>query len=159
MKKRLIILLLAALPGVTLPAADSKLPPSAVDFNRDIRPIFSETCFKCHGPDQNKRKGKLRLDTRDGAFGEHDGKAPFVPGNPAKSEAWRRINAAGTDDLMPPADSGMKLTERQVANSIKRMEKGMGAARELIGRGFCSAEMADRYRKLVSDRWGRFENF
>jgi hypothetical protein len=114
MKKRLIILLWAALPGLSVPAADPKALPSVVDFNRDIRPIFSETCFKCHGPDQNKRKGKLRLDTRDGEFSEHDGKAPFVPGNPAKSEAWRRINAAGTDDLMPPADSGMKLTERQV---------------------------------------------
>jgi len=88
--------------------------PRAVEFNRDIRPIFSETCFKCHGPDANKRKAKLRLDTRAGAFEEREGRRPFVPGDLARSEAWRRMEAAGTDDLMPPADSGMKLTTEQL---------------------------------------------
>ncbi len=85
-----------------------------VDFNRDIRPIFSETCFKCHGPDANKRKGKFRLDTREGAFAEHEGRKPLVPGDLAHSEAWRRINTKDADDLMPPADSGMKLTAQQI---------------------------------------------
>ncbi len=54
--------------------------------------------------------------------------------------------------------AALKLTERQVINSLKRVEKGMDAAMALIGRGFCSAEMANRYRKLVSDRWRRLEN-
>lgn len=85
-----------------------------MEFDRDIRPIFSDTCFKCHGPDEVKRKGKLRLDVRVGAFAEHDGHAAIVPGDLAKSEAWRRLNATGTDDLMPPAESGLKLTPRQV---------------------------------------------
>ncbi len=87
---------------------------SSVDFNRDIRPIFSETCFKCHGPDANKRKAKLRMDTREGAFADREGIRPVVPGDLEKSDAWRRINTKDADDLMPPADSGMKLTAAQI---------------------------------------------
>ena len=98
-----------------LARADENKPlPKVVEFNRDIRPIFSDTCFKCHGPDSSKRKGKLRLDTREGAFSKHEDVIPFVPGDLAKSEAWRRITATNTDDLMPPADSGLKLTDRQI---------------------------------------------
>src|SRR3954463_6654198 len=107
-----ICVLMVVVPGFFVRAADSKPSTALVDFNRDIRPIFSDTCFKCHGPDANKRKAKLRLDTKEGAFADHEGHAAIVPGVPARSEAWRRVNAAGTDDLMPPADSGMKLTER-----------------------------------------------
>ena len=95
-------------------ADENKPLPKVVEFNRDIRPIFSDTCFKCHGPDSSKRKGKLRLDTREGAFSKHEDVIPFVPGDLAKSEAWRRITATNTDDLMPPADSGLKLTDRQI---------------------------------------------
>ncbi len=87
---------------------------AAVDFNREIRPIFSETCFKCHGPDQTKRKAKLRLDVKESAFAERDGHAAIVPGDLGKSEAWRRLNTTNQDDLMPPADSGIKLTEAQI---------------------------------------------
>src|SRR5882724_8054198 len=101
-------------PSLLLGAAAQKPAVPVVDFNRDLRPIFSETCFKCHGPDANKRKAKLRLDTREGAFAEHDGRKAFVPGDLDRSEAWRRLNAVGTDDLMPPADSGMKLTPQQI---------------------------------------------
>jgi hypothetical protein len=109
-----ICFLFMVLAGLPVCAVDLKPLPAVVDFNRDIRPIFSDTCFKCHGPDHNKRKGKLRLDTRDGAFADHEGHAAIVPGDVSKSEAWRRINAKNTDDLMPPADSGMTLTDRQI---------------------------------------------
>src|SRR5690348_10146418 len=101
-------------PNLLLGATVQKPAVPLVDFNRDLRPIFSETCFKCHGPDANKRKGKLRFDTREGAFADHEGRKPFVPGDLDHSEAWRRLNAAGTDDLMPPAASGMKLTPQQI---------------------------------------------
>ena len=104
--------LLILLPELLF-AAEPKLP-AVVDFNRDIRPVFSDTCFKCHGPDSSKRKAKLRLDTREGAFSDHKGNVPFVPGDLAKSEAWRRINATNSDDLMPPADSGIVLTQTQI---------------------------------------------
>lgn len=115
--RSLVILIGTILVGgaiLPLRAADKASTPPGVDFNRDIRPIFSETCFKCHGPDANKRKADLRLDTREGAFTERKGHRPIVPGDPAKSEAWRRINTSDSDDKMPPTDSGIKLTTEQI---------------------------------------------
>lgn len=109
-----ICVLLLVLSGLTARAVDLKTSAPKVDYDRDIRPIFSDICFKCHGPDESKRKAKLRLDTKQGAYAEHDDHAAVVPGDLSKSEAWRRINATGTDDLMPPADSGMKLSAQQI---------------------------------------------
>ncbi len=118
MKLRLTVSLvsvcLAVASATALAATENKRLPAVVEFNRDVRPIFADTCFKCHGPDASKRKGKLRLDTREGAFSNHEGVVPFVPGDLAKSEAWRRINATNSDDLMPPAESGIKLTAYQI---------------------------------------------
>ena len=75
-----------------------------IDFNRDIRPILSENCFFCHGPDDDHRKAKLRLDTREGAL-----KAVIVPGQSAESEAYARILSQDEDEQMPPAESGKSL--------------------------------------------------
>ena len=64
----------------------SPTPPAgkSVDFDRDVRPILSENCFACHGPDRGKRKGKLRLDTRDDAFADRGGYHVLVPGKPGE---------------------------------------------------------------------------
>ena len=65
-----------------------------IDFARDIRPILSDHCFTCHGPDASKRKGELRLDIRDAAFGKaKSGAAAIVPGDWEKSELVKRICA------------------------------------------------------------------
>jgi mono/diheme cytochrome c family protein len=85
-----------------------------ISFNRDIRPILSDNCYACHGPDQNTRKAKLRLDTPEGAFTGRDGLTPIVPGNPSASEVFARITTKDPDDLMPPADSAKQLTPRQI---------------------------------------------
>jgi hypothetical protein len=79
-----------------------------VGYNRDVRPILSDNCFYCHGPDQNKRKGKLRLDIREEAI-----KKAIVPGKPEESELIKRIHAKDPDDLMPPAEAHKTLTEAQ----------------------------------------------
>src|SRR5437879_9512986 len=91
-------------------SVDRAAGKGSVDFSRDILPILSDNCFQCHGPDEKARKGKLRLDTREGAFRVKDGKAVIVPGKSAESELFRRITTKDTDDLMPPPESNHKLT-------------------------------------------------
>lgn len=86
---------------------------SAVDFNRDIRPILSNKCFACHGFDEHERKADLRLDTREGAFQDLGGYAAIVPGDLEASEAWHRIITDEEDDLMPPPDFHKPLTEAE----------------------------------------------
>src|SRR5258706_13056507 len=100
------------LGGPALSAADL---PSKVEFNRDIRPILSENCYQCQGPDKNARKADLRLDTKDGLFNPIDGKLPIVASNLHNSELYRRIPTTHPDDLMPKAKSGNRLAADQVA--------------------------------------------
>ncbi len=83
-----------------------------VSFNRDIRPILSDTCFRCHGPDQSSRMAGLRLDLRNEAIQPRRAGAPIVPGNPQKSLIIQRIQATGPK-LMPPASAHKTLTEQQ----------------------------------------------
>src|ERR1041385_7949903 len=74
-----------------------------VSFNRDIRPIMAETCFRCHGPDKSSRMAGMRLDLRDEALKPtRSGVTPIVPGDPDKSALIQRIFAAGAR-VMPPA--------------------------------------------------------
>ncbi len=96
-----------------------------VEFNRDIRPILSDTCFKCHGPDAKQVKGDLRLDLRDSTLKPaKSGNIAIVPKQPAKSELVRRITTKDQDDLMPPPESGKKLTPRQVDLLKRWVEQG-----------------------------------
>src|SRR5262245_32111142 len=80
-----------------------------LQYNRDIRPIFSDNCFSCHGPDANKRKGRLRLDVRASALDRH----AFVPGRPEQSTLIERINSDDPDQFMPPPGSHKTLTRQQ----------------------------------------------
>ena len=100
--------------GATARAAQS----GSISFNRDIRPILSENCFHCHGPDQERREAELRLDVREDALAAK----AFTPGNPDDSELLRRVFAADPDDRMPPADSHRTLTEAQ-KNLLKQWIK------------------------------------
>src|SRR3954468_23534932 len=97
--------------------AASKQPaaPAAIDFNREIRPILSENCFKCHGPDEQGRKAKLRFDRKEDAFKPaKSGDLAIVPGDPAKSKLVERITNKDPDEIMPPVKTGKKLTARQI---------------------------------------------
>lgn len=84
------------------------------DFLRDVRPVLSGHCFKCHGPDEKARKAKLRLDIRDEALHPaKSGERPIVPGKPDESQIVTRIYSKDTDELMPPPEARLPLTEAQ----------------------------------------------
>ena len=110
------ILLAGFLPTLHLSAAGGKAAAkSTVDFNRDIRPILSDTCFACHGPDEHARKAKLRFDLKEEAFKPaKSGEVAIVPGDPGKSPLVARILSKDEDEVMPPAKSGKKLTPQQI---------------------------------------------
>ena len=86
-----------------------------IDFNRDVRPILSDNCFQCHGPDKNKRKADLRLDTRDGLFSKIDDVFPVVPGKPEESDVVARITSTEKDETMPPPKANKKLKPEEIA--------------------------------------------
>ncbi|MEW5978589.1 MAG: DUF1553 domain-containing protein [Acidobacteriota bacterium] len=97
---------------------------SPVLYNRDIRPILSDTCYTCHGPDQANRKTAMRLDTQDGALADLGGYSPIVPGQPSKSEVFRRITAQDEAIRMPPVYSDRKLTAGQIELIQRWIEQG-----------------------------------
>ena len=104
-------------------AADAPIP-DVVEFNRDVRPILSETCYACHGPDANKREAELRLDTEAGLFGTNSKTKPVVAGTLGASELIQRVTSADPEQLMPPVDSGKKLSPRDIAVLEKWIEQG-----------------------------------
>lgn len=86
-----------------------------IDYNRQVRPILSENCYGCHGPDEKKRKAGLRLDQKDSAFGElKSGEHALVAGDLEKSALAKRIISKDPEEIMPPAKSGKKLSSEQV---------------------------------------------
>ncbi|MGE0760183.1 MAG: DUF1549 domain-containing protein, partial [Pirellulaceae bacterium] len=93
------------------PAADLN---STVDFNRDIRPLLSNHCFACHGPDKNKREADLRLDTREGLLGAEGMSGAVTPGRPDDSELVRRVESTDADTRMPPREFGKDLAPAQI---------------------------------------------
>ena len=98
--------------------------PETIEFNRDIRPILSDNCFSCHGPDKSKRVTSFRFDTGEGVFVDLGGRHAIVPGNPAGSEMLRRVTAAEESERMPPVRTGRKLTERQIELIRRWIEQG-----------------------------------
>ena len=123
----LLLLLVSMTMGTTVEAAEGLLAepvPETVQFNRDIRPILSNLCYHCHGPDKTKRQAKLRFDTREGLFARRDDHTVVVPGKPATSALYQRITSRDADERMPPADSGLTLTPRQAQLIQKWIAQG-----------------------------------
>jgi hypothetical protein len=103
----LLALASAAAVAVSGPAEDR--PSAPIEFNRDVRPILSDHCFTCHGPDAGKRKAKLRLDQREVALDRE----AIVPGDPEASELIYRITTDDPDEHMPPPETRAPLTPEQ----------------------------------------------
>lgn len=113
--------LLSLIVSAALAAAAA--PP--VDFGRDVRPILSDRCFACHGPDEKTRLAGLRLDTEAGAKAARGAKTPIVPGNPAASEILKRVASESPARRMPPPYSDRKpLSEKEVATLRAWIEQG-----------------------------------
>lgn len=99
-----------------------------IDFNRDVRPILSEKCFACHGPDEGARKSKLRLDVRAEALKDREGFRPIVPGAPAESDLIVRIQSTDPDEVMPPPKEHHTITPAEVATLTQWVKEGAAYA-------------------------------
>lgn len=118
------VVLLASLLEINI-AAQQPVPTSpAVDFQRIVRPILSNNCFHCHGPDQATRMAELRLDTREGAFARRENGTPIVPGNSLASLVYQRISEENAARRMPPEFSHKKLTAEQKGILKQWIEQG-----------------------------------
>ncbi|PVD50752.1 hypothetical protein DC498_18465 [Terrimonas sp.] len=130
--------------------------PETVSYNFDIRPIFSDKCFACHGPDANKREAGLRLDIADSAFKalkEHPGAHALVAGKPELSQAYLRLVATDSTQLMPPVKSNLKLTERE----IQLIEKWIKQGAKYEKHWAFAAPQKSPLPKVDNDKWPRNE--
>ena len=99
--------------------------PEIVDFNYHVKPILSDRCYQCHGPDEKTRKAGLRLDIESLTFSKlESGKRAFSAGNLYKSESARRILHQDPDIVMPPPEANLQLTQREKAMILKWIEQG-----------------------------------
>ena len=125
MKTARLAFLFAAALAITTPCEIACA--TEVDFNRDIKPILSNRCFFCHGPDEDERQGGtdgLRLDTREGAVEDLGDHAAVVAGDVANSILIERVLSSDPDAVMPPPDHGQKLTAREVELLKQWIEQG-----------------------------------
>src|SRR5262245_42569447 len=106
-------------------SAKSATEATKVDFNRDIRPIFSQHCYACHGPDEQRRKAGLRLDLQEGAFKElKSGNHALVAGEPSKGTLVERISATDPEEVMPPPKHNKPLKPEQIVLLTRWVQEG-----------------------------------
>jgi len=124
--RRTSLLAAVLLAAGVLGGADGAFGEDAqpVDFGRDIRPILSDTCFTCHGPDENARDSALRLDTKEGAFADLGGYRAIVPGDAEASELLFRITTDDASLRMPPPEAGRTLSDEQIGLLRRWIEQG-----------------------------------
>ncbi len=110
----ILLRLIAAAAMMFLPVVTAVAASLPIDYDRDIRPILSNNCYKCHGPDGKERQAGLRFDMREVALKPAEsGKTAIVPGKPEESELVARVFSTDDDERMPPPDSHKSLTDSQ----------------------------------------------
>ena len=125
-----------------------------IDFNRDIRPMLSDKCFFCHGPDEAERKAELRLDTPTGAFLDLGGYAARKKGSLEESELWARIITEDEEDLMPPLDSGKSLSsgeKEQIKQWVKQFFKETTQPQNINNNDFENMDQRGRSREAIKE--------
>lgn len=124
MKTRHLRLMHLIMFGLLLTMALQTTAAERLSFDRDIRPILSDKCFACHGPDPAQRQAELRLDTKGGAFSAPSGYPIIVPGEPENSELVARITHADIEQRMPPQSSNRQPTQEQIDTLIQWIAEG-----------------------------------
>lgn len=99
---------------VAQPVSVQPVSTQTVQYNRDVRPILADKCFRCHGPDAAARKVELRLDEAESAKADRGGYSVITPGKPEQSELIRRVTSTDNDLRMPPHDSGSQLRSAEI---------------------------------------------
>ena len=112
--RRLILMVSGLLFGLGSSALAQSQDQPVVEFDRDIRPILTDRCYACHGPDEATRTTDLRFDTRQGAFADLGGYRAIVPGDPDQSEMFKRITSEEPARRMPPVYSGLELNQEEI---------------------------------------------
>ena len=122
--RRILPLVSPLLFAALLPAAETVPASPAIDFQRQVRPILSDNCFLCHGPDKGTRMANLRLDVHEGALAKRKNGSAIVPGKPDESLLIKRIYSADAGFRMPPSFSHKTLTQAQKDTLRRWIEQG-----------------------------------
>ncbi len=121
----MFVCLCIAMLGLPIAFADHhETPQTTINYSQDIRPILSDNCFACHGPDEKTRQANLRLDTKEGAFSDPSGYPILVPKEPDESELYLRITSDDDSRRMPPADFNKTLTPEQIETIKQWISEG-----------------------------------
>jgi hypothetical protein len=116
--------ILSVTVGVMVAGVSASAEPLEIDFNRDVRPILSDRCYACHGPDEHSREADLRLDQRESALGSNEEGAAIVPGKPDSSELTARINSDDPDAVMPPPELNKPLSPEEKQILVRWIAEG-----------------------------------
>jgi len=119
-----LVAICTAVVAIVLSHAADVVAADAIDFNRDIRPILSDKCFQCHGPDADSREAELRLDRRDDAIANRDGAAAVIPNRPDDSSLIERINESDDELRMPPPSTKKKLSKHEIDLMTRWIREG-----------------------------------
>ena len=143
-----------AIMMIATPGIQAASLPDRVDFNYHIKPLLSDRCYACHGPDEKGRKAKLRLDTKEGAFGRtKDDSFVIKPRQPSQSEVIRRITSTDPDEKMPPPKSNLSLSADDIALIRRWVEQGAEWKRHWA---FIGPEKS-RFPSVRDKKWPRNE--